>query len=302
MANSPAVLLPDGPHQPARFRAAATGLMSLLKGPAITVAVVLGFLALWEGYKAFGTLVGDSLPLPVATDDQAMPHVWDVLSALRAPASPVVDTSLLVYYLGETTVTLREAFYGLVIGSAIGLLFAIVLRESRFATRSVLPWMVVSQTVPLVALAPVVVVWTGRAGLPSWVAVTVISAYLSFFPVVVNGLRGLNSPSGVHAELMTSVAADRWTTLRLLRLPAAVPYLFIGLRLAATASVVGAVVGELAAGTGRGIGRSILTASYYFSNAPEKLFAAVLIASLAGIAFVQLIRLAEYLILQKRSR
>lgn len=274
------------------------------------VALALGLMAvavgLWEGYKALGRFTGDTVPfttvaLPVSTDDHAMPHVWDIAAALGEPASRGSEQTLLAYYLAETSVTLREALFGLVIGAVVGAGVAMMLREVRFLTRGLMPWLVASQTIPLVALAPIIVVWVGQAGLPSWIAVTIISAYLSFFPITINTLRGLNSPSRVHVELMDSLASSRASTMLRLRLPAAVPSIFTGLRLAATASVVGAVVGELAAGTGRGIGRSILTASYYFSNAPQNLFAAVLVASLAGVLFVQVIQLVEFLLMRNRS-
>jgi NitT/TauT family transport system permease protein len=168
--------------------------------------------------------------------------------------------------------------------------------------RGFMPWVVASQVVPLVAIAPMIVIWGGKLGLPSWMAVTGISAYLAFFPVTINTLRGLRSPARVQVELMQSVAAGPVRAMGYLRLPAALPYLFAGLRLAATASVVGAIVGELSAGTGRGIGRAILTFTYYYSNGPEKLYASVFVAALAGIAFVQMLALLEFLTLRNRRQ
>ena len=105
----------------------------------------------------------------------------------------------------------------------------------------------------------------------------------------------------MQVELMQSVSASRWQILWWLRFPSAMPSLFTGLRLAATASVIGAIVGELSAGTGLGIGRAILTAAYYYSNSPETLFAAVLVASLGGVVFVQIITLVELFVLRKRN-
>ncbi|MGP4109748.1 ABC transporter permease [Streptomyces sp. 4N509B] len=280
---------------PARAAAARA-----LRAALWTALVLLAIGALWEGYKAFGETTG--LDLPVDTDDQAMPHLADIVRALSEPARAGQDMSLAVYLYNEATITFREALLGLLIGSVAGLLLAVGLRESRFASRGVMPWLVASQTVPLVAIAPMVVIWGGQAGMPSWFAVTLISAYLAFFPVTVSVLRGLNSPQPVHRELMHALAAGRSRTLLLLRFPAALPYLFSGLRLAATASVVGAIVGELSAGTGGGIGRAILTSSYYYAGAPENLYAAVLVAALTGIVMVQALHLAESFALRHRQR
>ncbi|WP_119696264.1 ABC transporter permease [Microbacterium halotolerans] len=294
-----------GVPAPRRRRAARTW-RSVRRGVLATVVFVLAAALLWEGYKLLGALTGGripgtGLPLPISASDQAMPHILSILKALGAPASAVSDQALFVYLLQETSITMREAGYGLLLGAAIGVVLAVALREIPVLARGVVPWLVVSQTIPLVALAPVIVIWVGRADLPSWVAVTIISAYLSFFPVTVNMLTGLNATESVHVELMRSVNARRWQTLVWLRLPAAVPSLFSGLRLAATASVIGAIVGELSAGTGSGIGRAILSAAYFYSNAPETLFAAVLVASLAGVLFVQIIAVLEIIVLRRRN-
>ncbi len=279
-------------------------------GPArsalIAAALIAGVCLLWEGYKALGRAFGDvipglGLPFPVATTDAAMPHIAQILGALASPATAAGGGSLLSYYLVETSVTLRESLYGLLIGAAIGALLATVLREIPLLGRATLPWLIVSQTIPLVALAPIIVVWVGGAGLPSWIAVTVIAAYLSFFPVTLNTLTGLNAADPLHVEFLRSISAPRWRVLVHVRIPTALPSFFTGLRLAATASVIGAIVGELSAGTGAGIGRAILTAAYYYSLAPANLYAAILVASLAGIVFVQIIVLIEWLTLRKRS-
>lgn len=287
-------------HQTRLFLRAVYRFILFLAGTVIAAVV------LWEGYKAVGALTGDripftQIPLPVSTDSYAMPHISEILGVLFEPVSGSGGQTLLAYFANELSVTLREAGLGLIIGAAIGIVLAVALREVLILGRGLLPWLVMSQTIPLVALAPIIVVWAGAAGLPSWVAVTVISAYISFFPVVINVLTGLNSPDPVQIELMQSVSASRLQVLWWLRFPAAIPGLFTGLRLAAIASVVGAIVGELSAGTGLGIGRAILTAAYYYSNSPETLFAAVLVAALGGVVFVQIITLIEMVVLRKRN-
>ncbi|WP_344513357.1 ABC transporter permease [Dactylosporangium maewongense] len=285
-----------------------------LRGPNVKKHVInivgsIGVLAvlagLWEGYKALGQAFDDVIPgtrigFPVATDDLSMPHLSAIVGSLVEPARRGDPTTLAAYLIGETTVTLREALYGLVAGSALGLLLAIVFLNVVPVSKGLMPWLVASQTVPLVAIAPMIVIWGGKAGAPPWIAVTGIAAYLAFFPVTINTLRGLKSPQKVHLELMHSVGAKRRQVLWWLRIPASLPFVFSGLRLAATASVVGAIVGELSAGTGRGIGRSILTFAYYYSNGPEKLYAAVLVSAVAGIVFVQLLGLIERFALRHR--
>ncbi|HEY0696324.1 MAG TPA: ABC transporter permease subunit [Micromonospora sp.] len=270
------------------------------------VLVVAALVGLWEGYKALGRAFGDVIPgtrvnFPVSTDDLSMPHVWSILSSLIEPARRGDPMSLGGYLVGETSVTLREAFYGLVAGSSLGLLLAVLFLHVVPVSKGLMPWLVASQTVPLVAIAPMIVIWGGKAGAPPWVAVTGIAAYLAFFPVTINALRGLKSPPKVQLDFMRSVGANRRQVLGWLRVPAALPFVFAGLRLAATASVVGAIVGELSAGTGRGIGRAILTFAYYYSNGPEKLYAAVLVAALAGIVFVQCLALIERMALRHRQ-
>ncbi|MEV7756740.1 ABC transporter permease subunit [Microbacterium sp. NPDC089180] len=277
-----------------------------LRSFAIAAALIVSAGLVWEGYKALGRAFGDvipglNLPFPIATTDAAMPHIAQIVGALASPANVAGGGTLLSYYLVETSVTLRESLYGMLIGAVIGALLAMLLREIPLLGKATLPWLIVSQTIPLVALAPIIVVWIGSAGLPSWIAVTVIAAYLSFFPVTLNTLTGLNAADPLHVEFLRSISASRWRVLVHVRIPTALPSFFTGLRLAATAAVIGAIVGELSAGTGAGIGRAILTAAYYYSLAPANLYAAILVASLAGIVFVQFIVLVEWLTLRKRS-
>ncbi|WP_103504293.1 MULTISPECIES: ABC transporter permease [Streptomyces] len=281
---------------------AARGRLANAFGVVLVIALLAG---IWEGYKALGQALGDRIPLiglgfPVSTDDLSMPHLSSIIGALGEPASSGDSVSLGMYLVGETTVTLREALYGLTAGALLGLALAVLFLHVAPVSRGLMPWLVASQTVPLVAIAPMIVIWAGKADAPAWIAVAAIAAYLAFFPVTINTLRGLKSPPATQLEFMRSVGAGRRQTLLWLRLPAALPFLFAGLRLAATASVVGAIVGELSAGTGRGIGRSILTFAYYYSNGPEKLYAAVLIAALTGIVFVQALAVAERLALRNR--
>jgi NitT/TauT family transport system permease protein len=157
-----------------------------------------------------------------------------------------------------------------------------------------MPYVVASQTIPILAIAPMVVVWGGRLDIPQWLTISIIAAYLTFFPVVINTLRGLRSPPPTALELMRSYASAPREVLWKLQVPAAMPYIFTALKVSAAASVIGAIVGELPAGFRGGLGRDLLQFSQQFTAAPEKLFAAVLIAGLAGMLFVGLVTLAEH--------
>lgn len=289
-----------------RERGAAVQLMS---GVARAILWAVGLLvlgvAVWEGYKALGRAFQDTVPglgikFPISTTDYSMPHTWDIAAAFMEPARRGQPATLLEFLVSQTWVTMREALIGLVIGGLLGVALAALFSLAAPIRRGLMPWMVVSQTIPLVALAPMIVIWGGQLGLPSWMAVSFISAYLAFFPVAINTLRGLQSPPMVQREFMVSIAAGRVQAFRLLRFPAALPLFFTGLKLAATTSVVGAIVGELSAGTGAGIGRSILNFTYYYSNGPEKLYAAVLVAAVSGVLFVQVINAGERVALRHR--
>ncbi|XVU22369.1 ABC transporter permease [Actinoplanes sp. CA-054009] len=262
----------------------------------LAVAVVL-----WEGYKAVGNPDGTVLfgvrVLPRA-DDLSMPHLWTVLERLGRPeltgGRPVwiVVVQACLFTLGITAV-------GFVIGALIGLLLAVAMERFRIVERGLLPYVILSQTVPLVALAPLVAGWGGTI-MPAWAVVSVIAAYLAFFPVAVGMLRGLQSPSASGVELMRSYAAGWWRTLVKLRFPSSLPYLFPALRLAGAAAVVGAVVGEISTGTRGGIGRLIIEYSREATSDPAKVYTAMLGAALLGLVVAGLVSLLELPLMRHR--
>jgi NitT/TauT family transport system permease protein len=261
--------------------------------------ILLVLAGLWEGYKLLG---GTGLPLPVRADDRSMPHLWDIVRSTFAPARRGSEETLGWVLAKASFVTLREAVVGFLAGSLIGLSLGLLFVRSPLAERGLMPWVIASQTVPLLAIAPMVVLWAGKYRLPLWIPIAALAAFLSFFPVTVNTIRGLRSPSPSAAELFRSYAATSTQEFRKLRIPAALPYLFTALKVAAAASVVGTIVGELPSGLPDGLGRQLLTFSYYYSSGPEKLYAAVLFAVLLGLTFVAIVALVERLVIPPARR
>jgi NitT/TauT family transport system permease protein len=225
-----------------------------------------------------------------------MPHLWDILQTIFKPPRRGSDTILLSILLQASLFTLQEAAAGFLIGGVLGFSLGVAFAHSGLLERGLLPYVVASQTVPLLAIAPMVVIWLGG----SWFSVAVIAAYLTFFPVTINTLQGLRSPEPTAVELMHSYAASSWDILWKLRVPAALPYIFTALKVSATASVVGAIIGELPSGIADGLGRVILNFNQYYATGPEKLWASILFASLTGMVFFLVISLLERLVVQRQ--
>jgi NitT/TauT family transport system permease protein len=283
------------------------GLPDWLKQVAAFVIILALLVGVWEGYKALGAATGNSIPftevrLPIRADDTSMPHVLDIVTALLQPARRGGEDTLLEILAVSAWFTWREAAVGFLFGTLFGFALGVVFVHSGLLERGLMPYVVASQTVPLLAIAPMIVIWGSQLNWPAWASVTVISAYLTFFPVTINTLRGLRSPDPTSLELMRSYAASGWQVLWKLRFPAALPYLFTALKVSATVSVIGAIVGELPSGIGDGLGRALLTFSYYYVSGPEKLYASILGAAALGIVFVALVSLVEYLVVPRRRR
>ena len=280
----------------------------LMLRTAVTMAVaVVVLVALWEGYKWVGDQTGGTWPgttvdLPVNSNDITMPHVGDIAAELFDDIRAGRQTMPMTLYLAKkAAVTFLEATIGFTLGVVVGMGLAVLMLRWRFAERGLLPWINVSQTVPLIALAPIVVTWARLQGYPDMFGIALISTYLTFFPVAVSGLRGLQSPDVDHVELMRSYAAPWWATLVKLRLPAARAYLFPAFKLAATLSVVGAIVGEISIGTKTGLGRAILDFAQRYAVWPERLYASVIVAAALGLFVFGLVSGAEWLVM-RRSR
>jgi NitT/TauT family transport system permease protein len=239
---------------------------------------------IWEAYKflgpAEGVVVGATagetgsgvMVLP-RTHDRAMPHIWEMFARLFQSTSGGDTPPLIMSVLSALALTLGFAAVGWLIGVTVGMLLGLVMQRWRLAEWGILPWIVVSQTVPLIAFAPVVnAIGTqaarGGAPWPQWLSVAIIASYLAFFPVAIGALRGLAAPDRIHLDLMRSYAAGYWPSLLRLRLPAAVPYLLPALRLAAANAVVGAVVAEVSIGMRGGIGRMLIQLAGQASSDP----------------------------------
>ena len=274
--------------------------MSRAARSALSFVIVIAVLTvLWEVVKLLGGDPGESWTPPfqwTVASDLNMPHVWDIAASFVEPAQRNGPPLGLVLF-NAGIFTFREAFGGFVFGAVLGLALAIVFVHSPVLERALVPYVVASQTVPIIAIAPVVVIWL-RGG---WLAVAVISAYLTFFPVTIAGLRGLRSPDPRALELMRSYASSSRDVLLKVRLPAAAPYLFAAFKVAATASVVGAIIGELPSGIRDGLGGAILNFNQFYVSGPPKLWAAIIVAAVVGIGFFGLVRAAEVVFLRGRS-
>src|SRR5579872_4177324 len=274
-------------------------MVAQLRRAGIVALALLALVGLWELYHWVWASAGWTWPFVV--NDTSMPHVWTIFKAFGQPAQ-VNQPSLINVLLHKTAFTAKEAAAGFAVGAVIGFVIAVVLAHSRLLQRGFLPYIVASQTVPILAIAPMVVVWVNPklpGPLQGWGAVAVIASYLTFFPVLINTLRGLQSADARALELMRTYAATRWSVLWKLRVPASLPYVFAALKLAATASVVGAIIGELPSGLQSGLGGAIINFNQYYSIEPQELWATNIVAALVGILFFVVVVAAEKLVVRR---
>jgi NitT/TauT family transport system permease protein len=261
------------------------------------VLVAVGLYALWEAFKWVGETTGLTIGTFVV-DDRTFPHLHDIVAQLFEPSRR--NGPLLIEVLWDAALfTAKEAAVGFVLGASIGFALGVILAHSRLLQRGFLPYIVASQTIPILAVAPMVVVWFGGRGFPDWFSVSIISAYLTFFPVAINTLRGLTSVDPRALELTRSYAANPLQILWKLRLPSALPFLFAAFKISATASVVGAIIGELPASIQDGLGGAILNFNQYYSSTPENLWATNLVAAALGIAFFLIVVVAERIVVRR---
>jgi NitT/TauT family transport system permease protein len=274
----------------------------------VSFILLVGLMVVWEALKWFA---GDpwrpeNNPFGITHQpvwrvkyfsDLNLPHLWDIFAAFgdesRRNGPPLIQTLAIA-----SVYTFREAFSGFVLGGLLGFVLGALFAHLTLLERGCMPYVVASQTVPILAIAPMIIIWLGQ----DWGSVAVISAYLTFFPVTVSTLRGLRSPNPVAVELMRSYASTTWETLWKLRFPAALPYIFTALKVSATASVVGAIIGELPSGIREGLGGAILNFNSYYATKPSRLWAAIIVSAFLGIIFFLTVSLVEYLVLKNRHR
>jgi NitT/TauT family transport system permease protein len=201
-----------------------------------------------------------------------------------APTAP----RSLVYH---SAVTLSATLLGFALGALLGIALALMIVHSRVLEKSLLPWIICSQMVPILALAPIFVVVLGAMGLQGLLPKSIISAYLCFFPVTIGMVKGFTSPDPMQIDLMRTWSATPRQVLSRLRWPSAVPFLFASLKVAITISLIGAIVSELPTGGEAGIGARLLAGSYYGQTV--QIWAALLTAAILASGLIGLVDLAE---------
>lgn len=194
-------------------------------------------------------------------------------------------------------ITLSATLLGFAIGTGLGILLAIGIVHNRAMDQSVMPWAIASQTIPILAIAPMIIVVLNSVGVTGLVPKAIISAYLSFFPVVVGMVKGLRSPDAMQMDQLRTWNASSGQTLWKLRLPASLPYLFASLKVGVAASLVGAIVGEMPTGAVAGLGARLLSGSYYGQTV--QIWAALFAAALLAAGLVTLIGGVERMTLRR---
>ena len=266
-----------------RLRNGAISILWALAGVALVIVM-------WELVK----WLGDFIPMPFNTSDTTMPHVWSMVAAMGEPEVRGSENTVLDAVISAALRSLMLAAGGFMIGVAVGLLLAVIMQRFAFMERGLLPFVIASQTVPLIALAPLIVGIGNRIsfGPVQWsttYSVMFIAAYLAFFPLSVGALRGLQAPTPTALELMRSYAATPGQTLRKLRFPSSIPYLVPALKVSAAAAVVGTVVAEISTGVRGGIGRLLIEYARQITSQPAKVYVAVFGAIALGLIVAALV-------------
>ncbi|MCE6971010.1 ABC transporter permease [Cereibacter sphaeroides] len=252
-------------------------------------AAAVGMNAAWVRDQAArsGTEVSflDLVPQTMTQERPVLPAPHQVAKGLwdGVTGQKVTSKRSLVYH---AWITLSATLLGFGIGTGLGILLAVGIIHNKAMNQSVMPWAIASQTIPILAIAPMIIVVMNSIGVSGLLPKAVISAYLSFFPVVVGMVTGLRSPDRMQLDLLSTYNASRAQTFWKLRLPASMPYLFASLKVGIAASLVGAIVGELPTGAVAGLGARLLSGSYYGQTIQiwAALFAAAIVAAvLVGI-------------------
>ncbi|WP_281967629.1 ABC transporter permease [Roseovarius nanhaiticus] len=229
------------------------------------------------------------LPAP----HQVAVEIWDTTGAMVLKGRGFSKRSLIYH----AWVTFSATMLGFLLGTGLGILLAVGIVHNRTMDRSVMPWVIASQTVPIIAIAPMIIVVLNAIGISGLLPKAMISMYLSFFPVVVGMVKGLRSPDAMQLDQMRTWNASRTQTFRYLRLPSSMPYFFTSLKIAMAASLVGAIIGELPTGAVAGLGARLLAGSYYGQTV--QIWSALLMAALLAAILVGIIGAVQRLALAR---
>ena len=269
--------------------------------PVITVVAII--IALWYAGAALlntqfeydqAERAGNEISLAQALP-KTMMQERPVLPAPHQVATEIWKTTIekkitskrsLIYH---AWITLSATLLGFVFGTALGVLLAVGIVHSNVLDKSLMPWIITSQTIPILAIAPMIIVVLNSVGVTGLLPKAIISTYLSFFPVAVGMVKGLRSPDVMNLDLMRTYNANRSQVLWKLRWPTAVPYLFTSMKIAIAASLVGAIVGELPTGAVAGLGARLLAGSYYGQTV--QIWSALIVAAILAGTLVALIGL-----------
>jgi len=201
---------------------------------------------------------------------------------------PINSKRSLVYH---SWITLSATLLGFAIGTCFGILIAIGITHNRALDRSLMPWVIASQTIPILAIAPMIIVVLNAVGLSGLLPKALISTYLSFFPIVVGMVKGFRSPRNIQIDLMRTYYASPLQTFFKLRWPSALPYLFTSMKVAIAIALVGAIVGELPTGAVAGLGARLLSGSYYGQTV--QIWSALFMAAALAAILIMIVSLVE---------
>jgi NitT/TauT family transport system permease protein len=291
-----------------------SGASAYRAGVAPILSVLIVFLAIWtlaaialnwqttsdrlaREDPAYGTaaLVAATL----SSDRPILPAPHQIVAEMANTIFGVRPSSprSLLFHAG---VTLSSTLLGFAMGTLLGIALALGILNSRTLDKSLMPWIIASQTIPILAIAPMMIVVLNSVGVTGLVPKALISTYLSFFPVTVGMVKGLRSPDRMHLDLMRTYAASTTQLLYKLRLPASLPFLFASMKVAVAAALVGAIVGELPTGARAGLGARLLAGSYYGQTI--QIWSALVMAALMAGCLVAAISLAERAVLARTGQ
>ncbi|OUR78001.1 ABC transporter permease [Alphaproteobacteria bacterium 46_93_T64] len=273
------------------------------------LTMVLGILVLWYGgavYLNADFLISNYERKNVEwSAEKLVNDAWAMeRPILPAPHQIAVELNKTVFQKKITSkrslvfhawITTSATLLGFAFGSLLGILLAVGIVHVQTLDRSLMPWVIASQTIPILAIAPMIIVVLGNIGLTGTIPKSIISMYLCFFPITIGMVKGLRSPDVLQMDLMRTYSASASQIFWKLRVPASVPYLFASLKVAVAISLVGAIVGELPTGAVAGIGARLLSGSYYGQTI--QIWSALVVASVLGMLLVYIVSVTEKIVL-----